>query len=90
MQPVLDSTAVGQADLKKLTSAATSSNVHESNSKGFGWLDKLLALWILHAMLIVMLLGNYVPNTGPMLQRGTFVGVSIHIGVYQTHSLHQT
>ncbi len=31
-------------------------------------------------MLIGILLGNFVPNTGPALQRGEFVGVSVPIG----------
>lgn len=48
--------------------------------KGLGWLDRLLALWILLAMIIGILLGNFVPETGPALQKGKFVGVSIPIG----------
>lgn len=51
-----------------------------SASKSLGWLDRFLALWILFAMAIGILLGNFVPNTGPALQRGKFVGVSIPIG----------
>ncbi|KAL8993182.1 MAG: hypothetical protein Q9169_006538 [Polycauliona sp. 2 TL-2023] len=49
--------------------------------KGLGLLDRFLALWILLAMAIGIILGNFVPNTGPALQRGTFVGVSIPIAV---------
>jgi hypothetical protein len=48
--------------------------------KALGWLDRLLALWILLAMIIGILLGNFVPSTGPALQKGKFVGVSIPIG----------
>lgn len=48
--------------------------------KGLGWLDRFLALWILLAMAIGIILGNFVPNTGPALQRGKFVGVSVPIG----------
>lgn len=48
--------------------------------KGLGWLDRLLALWILLAMIVGILLGNFVPNTGPALQKGKFVGVSVPIG----------
>lgn len=48
--------------------------------KALGVLDQFLALWIFLAMLIGILLGNFVPSTGPALQRGTFVGVSIPIG----------
>lgn len=43
-------------------------------------LDRFLAIWIFLAMAIGIILGNFVPNTGPALQRGKFVGVSIPIG----------
>lgn len=49
---------------------------------GLGWLDRLLALWILLAIIVGMLLGNFVDNVGPALQRGKFVGVSIPIGEF--------
>lgn len=49
--------------------------------KSLGLLDRFLALWILLAMAIGIILGNFVPNTGPALQKGTFVGVSIPIGM---------
>jgi hypothetical protein len=48
--------------------------------KSLGWLDQFLALWIFLAMAIGIILGNFVPNTGPALQKGKFVGVSIPIG----------
>ncbi len=48
--------------------------------KGLGWLDRFLALWILLAMAIGIILGNFVPNTGPALQKGKFFGVSVPIG----------
>jgi hypothetical protein len=47
--------------------------------KGLGWLDRFLAVWIFLAMAIGIILGNFVPNTGPALQKGEFVGVSIPI-----------
>ena len=46
-----------------------------------GILDRYLALWIFLAMAIGIILGNFVPNTGPALQRGKFVGVSVPIGI---------
>lgn len=49
--------------------------------KSLGWLDRFLALWIFLAMTVGIILGNFVPNTGPALQKGKFVGVSIPIGV---------
>lgn len=51
--------------------------------KGLGWLDRFLAVWILLAMAIGIILGNFVPNTGPALQKGKFVGVSVPIGKYR-------
>jgi ACR3 family arsenite transporter len=54
--------------------------------KGLGWLDRLLALWILLAMIIGILLGNFVDSVGPALHRGEFVGVSVPIGEYHIHS----
>lgn len=50
--------------------------------KSLGFLDKFLALWIFLAMAIGIILGNFVPNTGPALQKGTFVGVSVPIGEF--------
>jgi hypothetical protein len=48
--------------------------------KGLGWLDRFLAVWILLAMVVGVLLGNFVEQTGPALQKGKFVGVSVPIG----------
>lgn len=52
----------------------------QSVYKGLGWLDRLLVLWILLAIIIGILLGNYVPSVGPALQKGKFVQVSVPIG----------
>lgn len=62
----------------------------ESAFKSLGWLDRLLALWILLAMIIGVLLGNFVESVGPALQRGEFVGVSIPIGRYDSLILGST
>ena len=51
---------------------------------GLGWLDRLLALWILLAIVVGILLGNFVDSVGPALQRGQFVGVSVPIGEQHT------
>ncbi|KAI1952010.1 arsenicals resistance [Ophidiomyces ophidiicola] len=48
--------------------------------KGLGILDRFLAIWILLAMAIGIILGNF-SNASPALQKGTFVGVSIPIAV---------
>jgi hypothetical protein len=73
-----------EVDIEKHTDSSTCSDVHVSAFKGRGLLDKLLALWILLAMIIGVLLGNFVANVGPALQRGTFVGVSVPIGKYSS------
>ncbi|QSZ28703.1 hypothetical protein DSL72_003203 [Monilinia vaccinii-corymbosi] len=49
--------------------------------KSLGWLDRLLALWIFLAMALGIILGSFVPNTGHVLQKGKFVGVSVPIAV---------
>lgn len=54
-----------------------------STIKGLGWLDRFLAIWIILAMAIGILLGNFVPETGPALEKGKFVGVSVPIGMSQ-------
>lgn len=56
--------------------------------KGLGWLDRFLAIWIILAMAIGILLGNFVPATGPALERGKFVGVSVPIGISSSQSLY--
>jgi ACR3 family arsenite transporter len=58
-------------------------DAHKSSAfKSLGLLDRFLALWIFLAMAIGIILGNFVPSTGPALQKGKFVGVSIPIGKY--------
>ncbi|KAK5194637.1 arsenicals resistance [Exophiala xenobiotica] len=48
---------------------------------GLGWLDRLLVLWILLAIIVGILLGNFVDDIGPALQNGKFVDVSVPIAV---------
>ncbi|KAL1850865.1 arsenicals resistance [Paecilomyces lecythidis] len=54
---------------------------HVSAFKKLGILDRFLAVWIFLAMAIGIILGNFVPSTGPALQKGKFVGVSIPIAI---------
>lgn len=54
----------------------------QSAFKALGLLDQLLALWIFLAMAIGILLGNFVPSTGPTLQKGQFVGVPVPISEF--------
>ena len=50
--------------------------------KNLGWLDRFLAVWIFLAMAIGIILGEFVSNVGPALQKSTFVGVSVPIGKF--------
>jgi hypothetical protein len=60
----------------------TGDRPQKSVFKSLGWLDRFLAVWILLAMVIGVLLGNFVPGTGLALDKGKFVGVSVPIGMY--------
>ncbi|KAK9316473.1 sodium bile acid symporter family-domain-containing protein [Lipomyces starkeyi] len=66
-------------DLEKGEPAAPTEK--QSVFKSLGLLDRFLAAWIFLAMAIDIILGNFVPNTGPALQKGQFVGVSIPIAI---------
>ncbi|KAK5113703.1 hypothetical protein LTR62_003330 [Meristemomyces frigidus] len=48
--------------------------------QSLGWLDRFLALWILLAIVVGILIGNFVAGAEEALQKGEFVGVSIPIG----------
>ncbi|KAJ5260652.1 hypothetical protein N7524_008676 [Penicillium chrysogenum] len=79
--PILDSQPPIPAaeDVEKQKSEETTAK--QSAFKGLGWLDRFLALWIFLAMAVGIILGNFVENTGPALQKGKFVGVSIPIAI---------
>ncbi|KAH0349671.1 arsenical-resistance protein, partial [Aureobasidium melanogenum] len=49
--------------------------------KSLGILDRFLAIWIILAMAIGILLGNFVPETGPALEKGQFVNVSVPVAI---------
>jgi hypothetical protein len=72
--------SVAMSDEEKQQHKANRAPENVSAFKGLGWLDRYLAVWILLAMIIGVLLGNFVENVGPALQKGKFVGVSIPIG----------
>ncbi|KAJ5337117.1 Arsenical-resistance protein ACR3 [Penicillium brevicompactum] len=69
--------------LEKQDEPNTPNDLHEKKSafSSLGLLDRFLAVWIFLAMAIGIILGNFVPSTGPALERGKFVGVSIPIAV---------
>ncbi|KAK5699407.1 arsenicals resistance [Elasticomyces elasticus] len=49
--------------------------------KALGWLDRFLAIWIFLAIVIGILIGNFVDGAEDALQKGKFVGVSIPIAI---------
>ncbi|KAF1996911.1 arsenical-resistance protein [Amniculicola lignicola CBS 123094] len=68
-----------RTDVEKADSQKAEEKV--SAYKSLGWLDRFLAVWILLAMVIGVLLGNFVPDVGPSLEKGKFVRVSVPIAV---------
>lgn len=68
---------------RKESSNDDSPDNHQPSSafKQLELLDKFLALWIILAMAVGIILGNFVPDTREALERGKFVGVSIPIGM---------
>lgn len=56
--------------------------------RGLGFLDRFLVIWIILAMGIGIILGEFVPSTGPDLQKGKFVGVSVPIGMFTAYLRH--
>ena len=71
-------------DVEKQTSETHSDAPLAKKKSAFqslGFLDRFLAVWILLAMVLGVLLGNFVPNTAQTLEKGKFVGVSVPIGM---------
>ncbi|KAE8359166.1 sodium bile acid symporter family-domain-containing protein [Aspergillus caelatus] len=81
-EPIIESPGP-TTDVEKQVNPESSERPQEKQSafKNLGLLDRFLAVWIFLAMAIGIILGNFVPNTGPALQQGKFVGVSIPIAV---------
>ena len=79
--PTSDIEAQSPSHPEKIPEHSISIADKESIFKSLGWLDRFLALWIFLAMAVGIILGNFVPNTGPALQKGKFVGVSMPIGM---------
>lgn len=73
-------TVAQDAEKQKVADDANKDNA--STFKRLGLLDRFLALWIILSMALGIILGNFVPETGPALERGKFVGVSIPIGTF--------
>jgi arsenite transporter len=77
-----DSTTTDHSNEKDNNDRIDDSEPYQSAFKGLGWLDRLLAVWILLAMIVGILLGNFVDSVGPALHRGELVGVSMPIGEF--------
>lgn len=74
--------AIYDPEKQQHSAEETSGEAKTSVYKGLGWLDRFLALWIFLAMAVGIILGEFVPSTGPALQKDTFVGVSVPIGKF--------
>ncbi|KAJ5957313.1 hypothetical protein N7501_011592 [Penicillium viridicatum] len=79
--PPSDQTKACDIEKQNETSSPDEPSKKQSMFSSLGLLDRFLAVWIFLAMAIGIILGNFVPSTGPALQRGKFVGVSVPIAV---------
>ncbi|KAL7273520.1 arsenicals resistance [Rhizina undulata] len=68
-------------DSKHMISSAEPQRNSLSSFKQLGFLDRFLAIWIFLAMAVGIILGYFVPNTGPALQKGKFADVSVPIAI---------
>jgi ACR3 family arsenite transporter len=65
-----------------MTNAAFGSDAATiSPIRGLSILDRFLAIWIVLAMALGIILGNFVPNTHTILETVQFVNVSVPIGI---------
>ncbi|KAK5119462.1 hypothetical protein LTR85_007562 [Meristemomyces frigidus] len=82
IEGALPSRPGSNGDVEKQADGGEAASLPKTSAfQSLGWLDQFLALWILLAMLVGILLGNFVPATGPALEHGKFVGVSIPIAI---------
>lgn len=81
--PAISANETQLQDVEKQPTRKTNDNGPKKVSafKSLGILDRFLAVWILLAMVVGVLLGNFVDEVGPALQKGKFVGVSIPIAI---------
>ncbi|KOS45075.1 hypothetical protein ACN38_g3950 [Penicillium nordicum] len=79
--PPSDQTKACDIEKQNEDSSPDQPSKKRSMFSSLGLLDRFLAVWIFLAMAIGIILGNFVPSTGPALQRGKFVGVSVPIAV---------
>ncbi|GAA5873728.1 hypothetical protein JCM3774_000151 [Rhodotorula dairenensis] len=81
----LASTSAAPSQMSKLESQDTSDETEavtgKPGLKRLAWLDKLLALWIFLAMAVGIILGEFVPSTSVVLEKVTFVEVSLPLAI---------
>ncbi|KAF3940856.1 hypothetical protein ABW19_dt0206995 [Dactylella cylindrospora] len=80
-RPDLDMVDTKELDPESQITSPQTSDTELSTFKSLAFLDRYLAIWILLAMVIGVLLGNFVDNINGALQKGKFVGVSVPIAV---------
>lgn len=78
--PAVPADADIDVELQATEKAEDRQGTRDSIFKSLGILDRFLAVWIFLAMAVGIILGNFVDNVGPALQKGKFVGVSVPIG----------
>lgn len=70
---------------KDLESNQGKNNGHGAAKKSafqnLGWLDRLLPLWIILAIVIGIVIGNFANGAETTLQKGKFVDVSVPVGM---------
>jgi hypothetical protein len=66
----IKSQGVAPGDAEKQDTPGAPSTNKTSAFKSLGWLDRFLAVWILLAMVLGVLLGNFVPEVGPGAAEG--------------------
>ncbi|KAI0967071.1 sodium bile acid symporter family-domain-containing protein [Xylaria arbuscula] len=76
-----NTTAGDPESQENATENPPSTTLKQSAFKSLGYLDRYLAIWILLAIILGILLGNFATDTAAALDRGRFVGVSIPIAV---------
>lgn len=75
------------SDLEKASREAPADSSEQATDnvpplRALSLLDRFLVIWIILAMAIGILLGNFVSSTGAALKRGEFVDVGIPIGTW--------
>lgn len=71
----------GDHDIELAEEPSAAPEEKKSVYQNLGWLDRLLALWILLAIIIGIIIGNFAEGAEEALQEGKFVNVSVPVGM---------